>query len=230
MSSKAHRVYWLHACSSVVTKLLKQKRRFSASEAGLMVLLYIIITALMVTSAAQELVVSQMCLSSGKREVSCNATGHKLEFIWRLNNKSLATNPADNRSPPADPVNNQSVRSFSAVITLESYQSGDLTCEVKNEVSGNKTSVNLIDCEAFSFHITCIVIIVVLLFVIALLVCLILLLKEPTNRDNNGDVGEVVYADVKIQMGKKKRENKSAETVEYGQIRVHRSFDGSSNE
>ncbi|KAM7374718.1 hypothetical protein PAMP_007359 [Pampus punctatissimus] len=192
-----------------------------------MVLLYIIITALMVTSAAQDPVVSQMCLSSGKREVSCSSTGHKLEFIWTLNNKSLPTTPADNRSSPADLVNNQSVHSFSAVITLESYESGYLTCEVKNEVSSNKTSVLLEDCEDFSFYFTYMVIVVALLiFIIALLVCFILLLKERPYRDNNGDVGEVVYADVKIQMSKKKRENKSAETVEYGQIRVH----GSSNE
>ncbi|XP_050923478.1 uncharacterized protein LOC108890253 isoform X2 [Lates calcarifer] len=168
-------------------------------------------------------VISQVCELSGKREVSCTSKGPNLTFTWKLNNKPLLSTPADNESPPAEHVS----RPVTATITVEANQSGNLACEVRNEVSSGEASVHLRDCHAAEFqfpYVAAIIATASLLFLFALLVCFILLFKKSNSQDVNGgdsDAGGVVYADVKIHMGMKREMKHSAETVEYGQIRVH---------
>lgn len=87
-------------------------------------------------------VVSQVCILSGKRIINCTSEGRNLQFTWKLNNKSLPITP-ENISSAADPVNNQSA----SIITLEAYEAGNVTCEVKSEFSSSETSVPLTDCK-----------------------------------------------------------------------------------
>ncbi|XP_050923479.1 uncharacterized protein LOC108890253 isoform X3 [Lates calcarifer] len=148
-------------------------------------------------------VISQVCELSGKREVSCTSKGPNLTFTWKLNNKPLLSTPADNESPPAEHVS----RPVTATITVEANQSGNLACEVRNEVSSGEASVHLRDCHAAEFqfpYVAAIIATASLLFLFALLVCFILLFKKSNSQDVNGgdsDAGGVVYADVKIHMG-----------------------------
>lgn len=180
----------------------------------------IIIAALMVTSAAQDPGVSQRCVSpSGKREVNCTFKGHNLEFIWWLNNQLVHKNIS---SQPADHPGR-------STITVEADQSGNLTCEVKYQLSSRKKSVLLKDCQeaaGFLFPYAAVVIAVAsFLFLVATSVCFFLLFKMPASQGvstGTSDADEVTYTDVKIQMGQRKREvHHCTETVEYGQVRVH---------
>ncbi|KAL7389794.1 hypothetical protein ABVT39_009934 [Epinephelus coioides] len=90
----------------------------------------------------------------------------------------------------------------------------------------NHHSVGTDEAAGFLFPYAAVVIAAAsFLFLVAMSVCFFLLFKMPASQGvttGTSDADEVMYADVKIQMGQRKREvHHCTETVEYGQVRVH---------
>ncbi|XP_049896627.1 uncharacterized protein LOC126387906 [Epinephelus moara] len=159
--------------------------------------------------------VSQMCLSPEQMNISCSSEGDEVEFILTLDSYPLIQTRAHSQSQPNRTAVSQSLTGEAAEedkssdsnvnISLYGQLTGNLMCQVRNNVSRDKTVLQLTNCKASVSHFSHVAVAVIasaaiLLLLLALLLGVKHLYKKTrsvrVNKDNAED--EVVYSDVRV--------------------------------
>lgn len=105
--------------------------------------------------------VSQMCLSPEQMNISCSAEGDRVEFILTLDSLLLMQTRGNSQSPSSSTMNTQSPAgsktgpdkaSVSTVtISLNGQLTGNLMCQVWNNVGKEETVIQLKRCQGTVF-------------------------------------------------------------------------------
>ncbi|XP_046899044.1 hepatocyte cell adhesion molecule-like isoform X2 [Hypomesus transpacificus] len=161
-----------------------------------------------------EPVLSLICLSGGETQVTCSSEGQPVEYRWSLDSQSLTNISISNQSH------------HTTTITLQGHMTGNVTCEVENDISTNRNTIQLSACSEFP-DITLIVTVSVTVATLLLLFSLFLgvrhLLKKTRSQNvhSGGGGEEIIYADVTVGR-KRERTTPSpvSKEVEYGQVKM----------
>ncbi|XP_051256239.1 uncharacterized protein LOC127363592 isoform X4 [Dicentrarchus labrax] len=158
--------------------------------------------------------VSQMCLSPEQMNISCSSEGEEIEFILTLDGHLLIQTRDHSHSqssskldtlPLAGSTDNQHKPSVSIVtISLHGQLTGNLMCNVRNNISKEQTVIHLTSCKGSISHFSLGTVAVIASFA-TLLVHLALFLgikhfnktrPMTVNEDNAAD--EIIYSDVRV--------------------------------
>ncbi|XP_038563556.1 uncharacterized protein LOC119894916 [Micropterus salmoides] len=155
--------------------------------------------------------VSQMCLSQEEMNISCSSEGDGVEFILTLDGHSLIQSRGHSHSPSNWTANMQSVagnktelRVSNVTISLQGQLTGNLQCNVWNNVSRDETVIHLQSCKDFvsSFVIVTVAVVagvVTLLLLVSLCLCKIHLHNKQGNSED-----EAVYTNVRVMKNTRK--------------------------
>ncbi|XP_022618377.1 uncharacterized protein LOC111234514 [Seriola dumerili] len=171
-----------------------------------------------------EPAVSQMCLSPEHMKVSCSSEGDGVEFILTLDSQLLIDTRDHSLSPSNWTTNTQWLTGSAAkqdtssvsnvTLSLHGQLTGNLMCNVRNNVSRDKTAIHLKSCKDFpsSFPVVTVAVIAGVVTLL-LLVALCLGIKKIYNKSRPttaNDVfqgnpeDEVIYTDVRVTRNIKK--------------------------
>ncbi|XP_019120091.2 uncharacterized protein LOC109139802 [Larimichthys crocea] len=155
--------------------------------------------------------VSQMCLSPEQMNISCSAEGDRVEFILTLDSFLLMQTRGNSQSPSSSTMNTQSPAgsktgpdkaSVSTItISLNGQLTGNLMCQVWNNVGKEETVIQLKRCQDVPFSVVTVAASVVTLLLLGgLCLGIIKLYKTQTrptiNEDNTED--EIIYTTVRV--------------------------------
>ncbi|XP_044079553.1 uncharacterized protein LOC122888777 [Siniperca chuatsi] len=165
--------------------------------------------------------VSQMCLSPEQMNISCSSEGDGVEFILTLDGLLLMQTTGHSQSLSNWTVNMQSLAGSkpeqdkpsvsNVTISLHGQLTGNLMCNVRNNVSREETVIRLTSCKGFISHSSFVTVAVIasaatLLLLLALFLGIKHLNKKPrpmtVNEDNTED--EIVYSDVRVMKDTRK--------------------------
>ena len=88
-----------------------------------------------VSVPVSEPVLSLICLSGGETQVTCSSEGEPVEYRWSLDSQSLTNISISNQSH------------HTTTITLQGHMTGSVTCEVQNDISTNRNTIQLSACS-----------------------------------------------------------------------------------
>ncbi|XP_026185212.1 CD48 antigen-like isoform X2 [Mastacembelus armatus] len=169
------------------------------------ILLHIINISLEIQAPVSEPVVSQECLSTEQKKVSCSSKGDKVHLTLTLDNNLLIQ---------STPGNTTEHHHHSVTIRLYGQLTGNLTCHVQNNVSSKRTFIILTSCTG-SISLPSPVIAAVIPSVSILLLLLALyfgikhlnMKRRPQTVNEGNTEDEIIYSDVIITYRSKTRPN-----------------------
>ncbi|XP_026184800.1 CD48 antigen-like [Mastacembelus armatus] len=149
-----------------------------------------------------EPVVSQECLSTGQKKVSCSFKGDKVHLTLTLDNNLLIQR------------NTTEHHHHNVTIRLSGQLTGNLTCHVQNNVSSKKIVIILTSC-AGSTSLPSLVTVAVIASVSTLLLLLALyfgikhlnMKRRPQTVNEGNTEDEIIYSDVRVAYRSKTRPN-----------------------
>ncbi|XP_026184688.1 CD48 antigen-like [Mastacembelus armatus] len=158
-----------------------------------------------IQAPVSEPVVSQECLSTEQKNVSCSFKGDKVDLTLTLDNDLLI----QSRHGTTTEQHHHSV-----TIRLYGQLTGNLTCHVQNNVSSKRTFIILTSCTGSISHQTLVAVAVkASVSILLLLLALYFGIKhlnmkrrpQTVNEDNTED--EIAHSDVRVTLRSKTRPN-----------------------
>ncbi|XP_047463436.1 uncharacterized protein LOC125021416 [Mugil cephalus] len=161
-----------------------------------------------VQAPASKPAVSQTCLSSEQMKVSCSSEGDRIESTLTLDGQFLIQTRDQRQSLSSWLDTKSSVWSVS--INLYGQLTGNLKCEVKNNVSRDETVLRLEACKDVSTFVVVAVTVSAVMLLLFVALCLYIYHRKtmrptPVNVDRSED--EIVYTDVQIRGNTRKDED-----------------------
>ncbi|XP_071317387.1 uncharacterized protein [Trachinotus anak] len=135
-----------------------------------------------IQAPVSEPAVSQMCLSPEQMKVSCSSEGDGVEFTLTVNGQLLKHTRDHSLSSSNWTTNTQSLTGSTAkedksgasnvTISLHGSLTGNLTCDVQNNVSREETVIHLKSCKALTFQLVAVVVRAVVITLLLFTLCL----------------------------------------------------------
>ncbi|XP_071317094.1 uncharacterized protein [Trachinotus anak] len=166
-----------------------------------------------------EPAVSQMCLSPEQMTVSCSSEGDGVEFTLTVNGQLLKHTRDHSLSPSNWTTNTQSLTGSTAkqdksgasniTISLHGSLTGNLMCNVQNNVSREETVMHLQSCKDVpsSFPVVTVAVIagvIILLLLFPLCIKNLCNKSRPTTVNDRNSEDEIIYTDVRVIRNMKK--------------------------
>ncbi|XP_050934491.1 uncharacterized protein LOC108893970 isoform X2 [Lates calcarifer] len=165
--------------------------------------------------------VSQTCLSPEQMSVSCSSDGEGVEFILTLDGQLLirsrdhSLSPADMQSLTGSTAEQNKSSISNITISLHGQLTGNLMCNVQNNVSRDQTVIHLKSCKDLSSPIPVVTVAVIASAVILLLLVALWFGIRNHHRKSRSTTGpttingshcedEIVYTDVRVIRDMKK--------------------------
>ncbi|XP_046899036.1 uncharacterized protein LOC124482640 [Hypomesus transpacificus] len=145
-----------------------------------------------------EPVLSLICLSGGETQVTCSSEGEPVEYRWSLDSQSLTNISISNQSH------------HTTTITLQGHMTGSVTCEVQNDISTNRNTIQLSACSVPSqftyISLTVSVKVATVLLLFSQFLGVRHLLKKTRSQPvhSGGGVEDVICTATDLMVGRKK--------------------------